>query len=413
MNKKIPLGAAIAFMVVVAGITLCITMMISQNYFNTKLLNVTEREAVYKKLADIDRECRQRFAGTIDEEVLTDAISRGYIWGMGDSYSTYLTQSEYEERLQEENGQRVSIGASIEVDQSKYMRVKRVLAGSPAEQNGLMTGDLLISIDGTDLHGVSQAAAERLLKGQPGTKATIVCRRDGIDETKTIQRKEMEMEYVQYRMIDQNGYIKITSFNSKTYSQFKKAVDALIQRGATGLIFDVRDNTSNSVTAAADMLDMLLPSGMIGSIVEKKPTGNVTTKVMSDEYEVALPMAVLVNAKTGGAAEFFVAGLHDFKQGEKSQKLGQSVGTQTLGKSAIQELLPLTDGSAINLTTAHFLTPDGVNIQNAAGGTKGIKPDYEVKLSTEQEQNFSSLTDDTDPQIKKAVEVVNSKKAVS
>ena len=179
MNKKIPLGAAIAFMVVVAGLTFCITMMVSLNHFNTMVLNVKEREEVYKKLADVDRESRQRYAGQIDEEYLSDSISRGYVRGLGDAYSSYLTKDEYEERLQEQNGQLVSIGATIVKDTTGYMRIRKVIAGSPAEQEGLRQGDLLISLDGVDLQAVSQTAAERLLKGQEGTKVAIVYRRDG------------------------------------------------------------------------------------------------------------------------------------------------------------------------------------------------------------------------------------------
>ncbi len=405
MNKKIPLGAAIAFMVVVAGLTFCITMMVSLNHFNTMVLNVKEREEVYKKLADVDRESRQRYAGQIDEEYLSDSISRGYVRGLGDAYSSYLTKDEYEERLQEQNGQLVSIGATIVKDTTGYMRIRKVIAGSPAEQEGLRQGDLLISLDGVDLQAVSQTAAERLLKGQEGTKVAIVYRRDGVDASEDFTRRALEMEYIEYRMIDTNGYIKITDFNSRTFSQFKKAADSLIRQGATGLILDVRDNTSESVNAAADVLDMLLPGGTLGTIVEKGTSGDVSRELVSDQYEVALPMVVLINSRTGCAAEFFAAGLRDFRQGDESLKRAQCVGTQTLGKSAIQELLPLVDGSALNLTTAHFLTPDGTDLAGA-----GIKPDYEVRLSAEQEQGFDQLTDETDPQIRKALEVVNSRK---
>ena len=406
MTKKIPLGAALTFMIIVAGITFCITMMVSQNYFNTMVLNVNERAAVYKKLSDVDRESRQNYAGQIDEEVLSDSISSGYVRGLGDKYSSYLTKDEYEEILQEAAGQRVSIGVTVEKDATGYLKIKKVLAASPAEQNGLKPGDLLISIDGTDLKTQSLVNGQRLLKGQPGTKVSIVYRRDGVDTKSEIQRKELEMEFVEYRMLDTNGYIKISEFNSRTFEQFKKAVEELIRQGATGLIFDVRDNNSDSIDAANDMLDMLLPSGSLGEVVKKGQDVNLKNAAVSDKYEVALPMAVIMNGKTGCAAEYFAAVLRDFKQGTESLKRAQLVGTQSMGKSALQELRPLTDGSALKLTTAHFVTPEGTDI----AGT-GIKPDYEVKLTTEQEQAYDQLTDDTDPQIKKAAEVVNSKKA--
>ena len=147
------------------------------------------------------------------------------------------------------------------------------------------------------------------------------------------------------------------------------------------------------------MLNYLLPSGNLGIRVNKD--GSQEVLATSDQYEINLPMSVLINAKTGSAAEYFAAALRDFGK-------ASIVGVQSMGKNVIQELKPLTDGSAINITVAYFLTPTGLNI----AGT-GMKPDFEVKLTAEQEQNFASLTDDTDPQIKKAVEVVNSKTASS
>ncbi len=394
MNKKIPLGAAIAFMVVIAGITFCITMMVSLNHFNTMVLNVKEREEQYKKLADVDREVRQNFAGTIDEDYLSDAISSGFIRGLGDKYSSYLTREQYEERLLDQKGQRVSIGITIEQDATGYPKVASVLENSPAALNGMLTGDLLISIDNIDLKTSSISAAEKMLKGQPGTTIGVVFRRDGVDTALELQRKDMEMAYVSSRMIGRNGYIKIDEFNEKTTDQFKRAVNQMISQGANALIFDVRDNSSDSIDVANDVLDILLPHGELGSIVDN--TGVVPSSGTSDQYEIELPMCVLMNSRTSSAAEYFVGALMDF------EKI-TSVGTTTYGKSAIQQLLPLNDGSAISLTVAHFLTPKGTDISNV-----GIKPTYEVKLSTEQEQTFATLNEDTDPQLKKAVEIANS-----
>lgn len=398
MNKKIPLGAAIAFMVVVAGITFCITMMVSLNHFNQKVYNVKAREVMYKKLADVDSEARQNYMGTIDEEVLSDAISSGYIRGLNDKYSYYLTKNEYEEKLLEQKGQRISIGVTIEKDQTGYMRVKEVLKASPAEEEGILPGDLLITIGDTDLKSLSLTSADRMLKGEEGTKVSIVYRRDGVDTKKEIIRKSVEMQFITHRLIGTNGYIKINEFNDKTFTQFKTAVDDLIAKGATGLVFDLRDNTTDSIESANKMLNYLCPSGDLGTIVGKKGTTETRTiSGTSDPYEVDLPMTVLINAKTAGTSEYFAGTLRDFEK-------VSIVGVQSTGKTSIQELRPLRDGSAVNVTVAYYLTSSGANL---AGG---IKPEYEVKLTVEQEQNFASLTEETDPQLKKALELLNSKK---
>lgn len=398
MNKKIPLGAAIAFMIVVAGITFCITMMVSLDRFNTMVLNVKEREEMYAKFADVDKEVRQNYAGTIDEDALYDAIAAGYVRVL-DRYCSYLTKAQYEELIAEQNGDRVSIGVTTEKDVTGYLKVTDVTAGSPAELGGLQVGDLLISVDGRDLQNLTLASAQRLLKGEPGTKFTLTYRRDGVDTTNDFIRKALDTVYVDFRMIGTNGYIRVYEISDDSYNQFKEAVDNAVQRGATGLIFDLRNNTSDSLETARKMLDMLLPSGELGYTVDNDNVRR--TLEVSDRFCVNLPMTVLVNGQTGCAAEYFAAVLKEYKQAGKAE--ATLIGTTTLGKSSIQEIRPLTDGSAINLTVAHFYPPSGTELDGV-----GLKPDYEVRLTEEQEQNFFLLTEETDPQLKKAIEVVSS-----
>ncbi len=396
MNKKISLGAAITFMIVVAGITFCITMMVALNHFNDMVLNVKEREEMYKKISNIDAEVRQNYAGAsqIDEEYLSDMISAGYIRGIGDKYASYLTKDEYETVLQEQNGQLVSIGVTLAKDQTGYLKVLSVQEGSPAEQNGIKRGDLLVSVDGTDLKNLSLSRGEQLLKGNVGTKVSVVYRRDGVDTTRELQRITLSDVLVESRMIDQTGYILIREFNSSTISQFKTAIEDLMQQGAVSFVFDVRGNNSDSIYAANDLLSLLLPVGDLGTIVYADGTTRLSGT--SDSYSVELPMSVLVDADTGCAAEYFALMLREYEK-------ANVVGVQTMGKSAMQELRPLNDGSAVYITVSHFITPAGADIE----GT-GVKPDYEVKLSTEEDSS-ELLSDETDTQLRKAIETVNSK----
>lgn len=396
MNKKISLGAAITFMIVVAGITFCITMMVALNHFNDMVLNVKEREEMYKKISNIDAEVRQNYAGAsqIDEEYLSDMISAGYIRGIGDKYASYLTKDEYETVLQEQNGQLVSIGVTLAKDQTGYLKVLSVQEGSPAEQNGIKRGDLLVSVDGTDLKNLSLSRGEQLLKGNVGTKVSVVYRRDGVDTTRELQRITLSEVLVESRMIDQTGYILIREFNSSTISQFKTAIEDLMQQGAVSFVFDVRGNNSDSIYAANDLLSLLLPVGDLGTIVYADGTTRLSGT--SDSYSVELPMSVLVDADTGCAAEYFALMLREYEK-------ANVVGVQTMGKSAMQELRPLNDGSAVYITVSHFITPAGADIE----GT-GVKPDYEVKLSTEEDSS-ELLSDETDTQLRKAIETVNSK----
>ena len=121
----------------------------------------------------------------------------------------------------EQKGQRVSIGASVEMDATGYLIITKLIENSPAQLGGLKVGDIIVSIDGNDVKALSFTRAERMLKGAPGTKVTIVYRRDGVDASLPLLRKELDIKYVESRMIGTNGYIKILEFNNKTYSQFK------------------------------------------------------------------------------------------------------------------------------------------------------------------------------------------------
>lgn len=396
MNKKISLGAAIAFMVVVAGITLSITMMISLNHFNTLVLNVKNREEFYKKIADLDREVRQNYDGLIDEEKLMDYISRGYIRGLDDKYSSYLSKTEYEQRLKEISGKQVGIGIDYTKDETGYILIKKIIPESPAEKEGLKVGDYIVSINDTDLKAVTAENIDIALKGEVGTKVKIVFRSDGVDTTKDIIRTDISVPVVEMQMLESNAYIKIIDFNDTTYIQFKEKIDTAIKNGATGIIFDIRNNGGGTLSSVISMLDMLLPSGDIATKIDNKGVKSVIGT--SDKYEINIPMVTLINGKTASASELFAAALRDYKK-------SSLVGTTTYGKGVMQTLIKLTDGSAINLTTAHFFPPSGQPINDV-----GVKPDYEVKLTPEQDASFDTLTLDQDPQVLKAIGVIDSMK---
>lgn len=393
MNKKIPLGAAIAFMAVVAGITFCITMMVSLAHFNTKVLEVKEREDTYKRLADVDGECRQNFDGEIDEDNLNDSTAAGYISGLGDKYSRYMTKNEYETYLLEKNGKLVSIGISIQKDSNGYIIITGIEQNSPAAGAGMQEGDIIISVNGEELKSKSLSDAERILKGEIGTKIDVVYRRNGADTSKTIQRKAYDQKYVTYKTIGTNGYIKVASFSEKTGGQFNSAIDSLMNSGVKSLIIDLRNCSSgDSLYSANTVLDRLLPKGTIGSTVKAK-SGEKISVATSDQNDLDAAIVVLVNGKTAGIAEYFAAAIVDFDK-------GTLVGTQTYGKSALQSVIPLTDGSAINLTTSHFLTSKGQNIAGV-----GLKPTYEVIVTN----TVGTAGVVEDKQLAKALEVANSK----
>lgn len=395
MNKKISLGVAICFMAIAAAITFTITMFFSLNVFNNKIANVDEREHLYKKLSEIDTYVRNQYLGDIDEEELLDYVARGYMVGINDKYAAYMTQEEYKYYQQENEGTLVGIGTTARKDDSGYILIVDVKENSPAEAAGIQAGDLIVKVNDEDILTIGYTQAMSNIKGEEGTKVNLTLRREGEDYSVELTRKNIQSSTVEYRVIDENGYIKVSKFDETTVDDFKYAVSDLKSQGVKGLIFDVRNNPGGLLDSVADVLDYLLPEGDLVSETNKK--GETKVLRTSDSSCVELPMVVLVDGETASAAELFAADLRDFK-------VAELVGQNTYGKGIMQGAFPLEDGSAIKMTIAYYNPHSGVNFDGV-----GLKPDYEVALTTEQKLNFDTLDETSDPQLMKAIEVLNAK----
>lgn len=394
MNKKISLGAAICFMGIVAAVTFVITMIFSADVFNNKVFRVKERERMYTKFAEIDRTVTQNFVGDIDEEQLLNAISAGYINGLGDQYAQYFSPEELKKEKLNNEGVLVGIGIAVTPDDSKkYIQISEVYANSPASESGLEIGDLIVRVDGKDVAEIDYAEAVGMVSGEAGTKVKITYRREGEDKDLELTRKRVEIPVVSYRMIGQNGYIQIKDFNSATVKQFDTAVNTCIEQGAKGLVFDLRNNGGGTLDSVGQMLDKLLPKGAVA--YQRTKDGTKKEILSSDAKQVELPMVTITNGNTASASELFVAALKDYNK-------AKSVGTTTYGKGVMQTRFDLSDGSAVRITTAYFDPPKSENFNGV-----GIKPDFAVALTAEQEKNFEFLDESSDPQLKKALEVVS------
>lgn len=396
MNKKVSLGAAICFMAIAAAVTFTITMYFSLNIFNSKIANVTERDNFYDKIAEIDTIVRNNFLEDIDEDRLMDYVADGYMAGLDDPYTYYMNQEEYKAYQMDNAGELVGIGVTVIQDESGYILVKGVEEGSPAENAGIQAGDLIVKVGDIDVLSEGYNEAVTAVRGEEGTTVVLTIRRDNEDLQVEAVRKLIKSTTISYRLIGDSGYIKISKFDETTFDDFKNAVSDLQSQGATGLIFDVRNNPGGLLDSVADVLDYLLPEGPIVSSVNKK--GETKMLYESDANCVDLPMIVLCNGETASAGELFSAALRDYKKAEL-------VGVNTFGKGIMQTAYTLADGSALSLTTDYYNPPSGINYH----GT-GLKPDYEVKLTADQELNLANLDENTDPQLQKAITVLNSQK---
>lgn len=383
MNKKISLGLALSLIAVSVAVTFILTSFFSLQSFNEKVVDVNEKAKKYTALQSLDNYVRENYFGEIDESVLNNGILKGYVAGVNDKYSRYLTEEEYLTEKNDNSGNLVGLGLTLAQDESGYIKISEIITNSPAYDSGIQEGDIITFVDGMDVKEVGFAEAADAMKGTEGSEISLTIRRNGKDTEYKFTRRSIELRTVEAQMMSNYiGYIKITGFKQNTPEQFMNALEGLIVNGAVALIFDLRDNTGGLVSALEECLDPLLPEGIIA--VADYKDGSSETLVYSDEEELMLPMVVIVNENTASAAELFAASLRDFNK-------APLVGSQTYGKGVIQSTTELDDGGALVLTVAEYRTAPSQCFNGI-----GITPDVQIENDEE----------DVDSQFNKAVEVL-------
>lgn len=333
---------------------------------------------------------------TIDMNAIADEIFATYIAGLDDKYSRYYTEDEMNKMMDGVTGTYCGIGAVVSQYETGEIVVILPYEGSPAAEAKLQPGDVILSIDGTVLTGMTLEDAVAIVKGEEGTSASFKIKRDEEEFDVDITRRQIDVPTVSSELKEDNiGYIHISSFDFSTVDQYTKAVDDLIEQGAKGIIFDLRNNGGGALTSVVDMLDYILPEGLLVYMEDKY--GN-----RSDYYskegciDENIPMAVIINGNSASASEVFAGALQDYGRAE-------IIGTQSYGKGVVQNIIPLTDGSGLKLTIASYFTPLGRNLD----GT-GIEPDQVVELPTDDASydEYGYLLDECDTQLNTAVEYI-------
>ncbi len=348
MNKKISLGLALSLIAVSIAVTFILTSFFSLQSFNTKVVDVNEKAKKYTALQALDSYVRDNYFGDINENTLSDGIMKGYVSGINDKYSRYLTEEEYLTEQNDNSGTLVGLGLTIAEDESGYIRISEIISDSPATDSGLLENDIIIAIDGVDVKEIGFTEAADAMRGTEGSAISLTIRRDGKDTMYSFTRRSIEITTVEAEMLGNYvGYIKISGFKQNTPQQFIDALERLTTNGATSLVFDLRDNGGGLVSALSECLDPLLPEGVVATAEYKD--GHSETLVYSDASELNMPMVVIVNENTASAAELFAAALRDFGK-------APLVGSQTYGKGVMQTTTELENGGAIILTVAEYKT---------------------------------------------------------
>ena len=395
MSKKISLGVAATIAIIAMAVTFSLTMVVSMKMFNTTVSSVKNKERQYNKLSEIDRFVRAGEYFTIDEDTLNDRLAAGYMNGINDKYAVYYTAKEYSEKQSVEKGTLTGIGVAVVNDTSSgYARIIRLYDNSPAAEAGMQVGGFITAINDESTRNItSTARLTSKLLGEEGTTTTITYL--------TPDRQEQQLNlvhsnyktpsiYTRQMVADTCGYIRIDAFTSGTASEFRSAVDNLLNQGAASFIFDVRDNIGENLNAALVCADYCVPSGVIAQQEDKD--GNITLLRMSDENEVTVPMVVLVNGSTSDGAELFANAL-------RKMNSATIVGTRTAGKGVVMsDAQSFSDGSAAYIPIGLLLDNEGQSWNDL-----GLTPDVDAALSSDEQNAYYDYTVDTDPQISKAL----------
>ena len=393
MNKKISLGAAIAFMLVVATLTLALTMAFSMNRFTTMVNSVQQQRELYSKLSEIEQNVRDKYAGPVNSDKMMDAMAAGYISGLGEDGGTDFTADQYQQLVSTEEGKYYGVGIVPVMEPSGYIQVKEVYPDSPAANAQIVVNDMIVKVDDIDVTTETYEEAVGLLQGDAGTKVNLTVRRENEDLSMEITRRQVEIPTVYAQTFDRMGYLRITSFTNGTRDQMNRQLNQAIGSSMEALIIDLRDNAGGRYSAMAPALELLVPEGDM--ILAKYKSSEPVVLASSDSDGIGLPLVVLTNANTSGTAELFAQALREMCG-------ARVVGIKTAGDGKLQEFIKLSDGSAIQLTVARFLSPLGTEIDG-----EGVEPDYEVKLEGEA-INWDLLDPEYDSQLKKAIEVAQS-----
>ncbi len=333
------------------------------------------------------------YADDIDEGALQEALIKGYLQGLDDPYSEYYTQEEMDALLESLSGEIYGIGVLVAQDsKTGEITFDTVYEGSPAESAGFQDGDVLYRVAGEDIRGQDLDAVVSKIRGKIGTKIELTVFRGEKQEeyTAEVMRDAIELQTVSYEMREDGvGYIYVSGFEEVTYKQFENAIEDLQSQDVQALVIDLRNNPGGQLNTVCDMLDLLLPEGVIVSTKDRTGNGDV---IKSDKEQlIAVPLCVLVNGASASASEVFAGAIQDYG-------IGTIVGTTTYGKGVVQQIFPMSDGSGIKLTVSEYFTPNGRNIHGI-----GIEPDVEVSYE------YDEARPEHDNQLEKAIEIVKSK----
>ncbi len=394
-EKKSNVYKITMIIIVTALVTFLLTTALIYNYYLktdkgnieilTKYIEKTDSDVLGTKIEIVKKYLENYYVGELDEDKMEETAIKGYIEGIGDIYTEYLTEEEYEELLISVNGAYTGIGIYMAQDINGNIIVLLPIEDSPAEEADIRSGDIISKIDGEDCFGMDIDIVASKIKGEEGTKVKLEIIRDDKTIEKEVTRRKVEIKYIDSEMLENNiGYIELLSFDEECTAKFKEHLQDLQKQGAKKIIIDLRNNGGGMVSESITMSELFLD---FGSTIMKSydKEGNEKIVKSSNVNPNDIEMVLLVNENSASATEIFAAAL-------KENSRAKVIGKTTFGKGIMQQLFPINSGGVLKITIEEFKTPNGNAINHV-----GVTPDIEIEESEDEEKDY---------QLEKAIEVL-------
>lgn len=338
-----------------------------------------------RNFTEIFERIRSAYVEEIDDKTLFDYAIKGMLTSL-DPHSAYLQEEAFTDLRETTSGKFGGLGIEVGMENG-LIRVITPIDDTPAEKAGIRAGDFIVTLDDEPIMGLTLSEAVERMRGEPGSKISLEVRRGEENEllSFTLERAEIKVASVRTEMMSGDiGYVRITQFQEHTGAELKKALQKWTEDGQlNGLILDLRNNPGGVLDAAVDVVDAFISSGVIVYTKGRNPQSELSFDATSDTVAGDIPVVVLINGGSASASEIVAGALQDHKR-------AVIVGTQSFGKGSVQSVLPLTETSAVKLTTARYFTPNDRSIQ-----AQGIVPDILVEQSevTPYEERYYKESD--------------------
>jgi len=347
-------------------------------------------DSSFDKLFEVKDVLHQQYYQDIDDEALLEGAIKGMVDAVGDPYTVFFNQEEYQEFQDDGQGNYVGIGVMVGIKEDKIV-VITPFEGSPAYEAGIRAGDFILKVEGVEYKGSEMDKAVSVIKGEEGKPVTLTISQNGVEKDMTIVRASITLVNVQSEMVAGNiGHVTMLQFTNNTAKQVREAMEELKAKGAEGYILDLRGNPGGYLDEAVDTASLFVEKGKTVLYTLDKAQQKREYLSKGGDF-IGAPLVVLLDEGSASASEVVAGALKDYKA-------ATIVGQKSFGKGIVQMVFNVGNKEGVKVTVSSYYSPNGINIHG-----EGILPDVEVQLPEGVE---APLTIDNDTQLQKAVEIL-------